>query len=174
VKRLSAVFFLLLFVLNFAGSYVYFATRLVQIKHEMRAALRLTPDDQLTRLELPVDAFNRPRVEENEIQVNGRMYDIARMEFQHEKVIVYCLHDEAEDNLLAFLDAVSHRAHQDTKPVPQPIQQFLSLTFLISEFHFVFLTTATSLQRSTHPLPAYTIELPVPCPPPQIANTALS
>jgi hypothetical protein len=174
VKRWFAILFLSFFALNFAGIYIYFAFRLVHIRQEMRAALRLTPDDQLTRMELTVDAFYRSRVDENEIQVNGRMYDIARITYQHKKVIVYCLHDEAEDSLLAFLDAVSNRAHQDTIPVPQSIQQFLSLTFLISEFHFMCLPTATASPEITYLVPAYTTELPVPCPPPQKTNTALS
>ncbi len=138
----------------------------------MRTALKSLPEEHLTKLVLTETEFKQSRIEEHEIKVGGRMYDIARAQVAGGKVIVWCLHDEAEDNLLAFLDAVSTRAHQDTKPVPQSIQQFLALTFIVTEFHFVFLTTATSLETAIQPLPAYTTELSVLCPPPQKAGIA--
>lgn len=167
VKRWAAILFLSFFILNFAGIYVYFAFRLIHIKREMRASLKAMPEESLTKLVLTEPEFSKSRVEEHEIKVNGRMYDIARVQFDNGNVTVWCLHDEAEDNLLAFLDAVSNRAHRDSNPVPASIQKFLSLTFLVPVFRFSFLSTVISKSETAYQLRFYSTWLTVHSPPPR-------
>jgi hypothetical protein len=167
VKRWFAILFLSFFALNFAGIYLYFAFRLVHIKHEMRAALKTKPEESLTKLVMTEAEFYRSRVEAHEIKVGGRMYDIARIEVNDGNVTVWCLHDEAEDSLLAFLDAVSSRAHQDSKPMPQSIHQFLSLTFLVPQFQFSFFSAVAAKSTIAYHLPQYAVSLAVLNPPPR-------
>lgn len=139
----------------------------MHIRNEMRAALKTMPEERLTKLVLTESDFFRSKVEEHEIKIDGRMYDIARLQYAGGKVIVWCLHDEAEDNLLAFLDAVSNRAHQDSTPVPQSILQFLSLTFLVPEFQLPLSYTAAAKTETTYRLPVYSILVPIQSPPPR-------
>jgi hypothetical protein len=47
--------------------------------------------------------------------------------------LVYALHDEAEDNLLALLNEMVKRSSKDKKPVPSQLIQLLSLQFVIIE-----------------------------------------
>ncbi len=133
----------------------------------MRAALQAMPQEDLTKLVLSEAEFIRARVEQHEIKVNGKMYDIARVMFENGNVTVWCLHDEAEDNLLAFLDAVSSRAHQDSSPLPQSIQQFLSLTFLIPEFQFPCVCYASAKAETAYRIAACSTSLSVQSPPPR-------
>lgn len=136
MKRWVAILFLSFFALNFAGIYVYFALRLIHIRQEMRAALKAMPSERLTKLEMTEAEFRQSRVEDHEIKVAGKMYDIARMEAENGNIIVWCLHDEAEDTLLGFLDAVTNRAHHDRQTLPPSVVEFLTLTYLISSFEF--------------------------------------
>lgn len=140
----------------------------MHIRHEMRAALKNMPEERLTKLVLAESEFFRSKVEEHELKVNGRMYDIARVQFHNGTVTVWCLHDEAEDNLMSFLDAVSNRAHQDSNPVPLSIQQFLSLTFLVPEFQLPLLCRAVAKAETAYHLPVYSVLLPVQSPPPRV------
>lgn len=84
----------------------------------MRAALKAMPEEHLMQLVLAETDFRASRVDEHEMKVNGKMYDIARFSIENGCVTVWCLHDEAEDNLLSFMDAMLRNLHQDTAPVP--------------------------------------------------------
>ncbi len=96
----------------------------------MRAALKDLPKEKLEVFSMNQQEFKDVLVDEHEIKVEGRMYDIARIESDHQRVIVYAVHDEAEDNLLSFLDEIAKRPLQDKKSPPSQILQFIALTFL--------------------------------------------
>jgi hypothetical protein len=130
VKRVAVIFFLSLLLVQVGGCYIYFVGRLAAIRAEMREQLKFLPEEQLTRFQFTPEGFLKARVENHEIKVAGKMYDIARVTEQGDQVIVLALHDEAEDNLLAFLSEMVSRSANDKKPVPVEIEQLLTLSFL--------------------------------------------
>jgi hypothetical protein len=130
VKKLISIAFLSILLLQVAGSYVYFVVRLTAIRQEMREELKHKPDEQLTLLTLSDDEYRKAKVNDHEVKVNQKMYDIARIVVQNDKVLVYALHDEAEDNLLALLHEMVTRSSKDKKPVPSQLIQLLTLMFL--------------------------------------------
>jgi len=105
-RKPVSVFLVCLFLAHFAGFYVYFVVQLREVRIEMRAQLKTTPEDQLEIIKLSVEDFKKTLVEEHEIKVNNKMYDIARIKNEGDTVLVYCIHDEAEDSLLALLDKI--------------------------------------------------------------------
>lgn len=123
-------FFLLLFFLQAAGGYVYFWARLGSIRQEMRQQLSHRPDDQLTLLVLTHEEFKRVKVDDHEVKVDGKMYDIARMVLKNDTIKIYALHDQAEDNLIAFLNELIRRSTTDKKQVPSQLVQLASLVFI--------------------------------------------
>lgn len=127
-----------LFALQFAGLYGYFGARLIAIRKEMKALLNRLPESELEKIEVSAKAFQSIDINEGEIELNGKMYDIARIEKHDDQYVLFALHDEHEDNLLSLLDEMIKRSGNDKKPVPSQIFQFLSLVFLPVENHFVF------------------------------------
>jgi hypothetical protein len=65
-----------------------------------------------------VPDFERHLVDGHELDLDGKMYDIARLLREQDCVSVWALHDEAEDDLLAFLATVVQRHRADKKTVP--------------------------------------------------------
>jgi hypothetical protein len=118
VKRIGSILFLAILVASMLGPYGYFMVRLRQIRQEMRAALRTQPDDKLEVLQLSQSEYQMARVDEHEIKVHDRMYDIARVEQKGEMVMIYCLHDQDEDSLLSLLDSILKNAGKDKRSVP--------------------------------------------------------
>lgn len=114
-----------------AGCYVYFITRLTAIRIEMREHLKLLPEDQLIRLTLTKEEYRSAKVDDHEVIVNGKMYDIARVEQHGNQILVLGIHDEAEDNLLTFLEEMVARSTNDKKPIPTQLSQLLTLTFIL-------------------------------------------
>jgi hypothetical protein len=76
-------------------------------------------------------------VEDHEVRVDGRMYDIAFVEEVAGNKIVYAMHDEKEDNLLALLSFVLDTP-VDKKQIPVVIQQFISLLFIPADIGISF------------------------------------
>ena len=96
----------------------------------MKAELMKLPTEKLELIKLTSADFKKAHVEEHEIKVNGKMYDIARIEITGDDYFVYCLHDKGEDSLLAFLDKMLSLPLKDKKALPQ-VLKFASLTFLL-------------------------------------------
>lgn len=137
-----------------AGVYVYFIARLYDIKAEMRLALKAKPAEELEVLELTVAGFQQARVDEHEIEVRGNMYDIARIEKKGNNLVIYCLHDEAEDNLLSLLDSMLKNASKDKKQVPVNGMLFLLAFVAKADLQISALSSIAS-----HPCTFYSISL---------------
>ncbi|MEQ1586179.1 MAG: hypothetical protein ABL895_09895 [Cyclobacteriaceae bacterium] len=133
MKKLIGITLLCLLLLQAAGCYVYFIARLTAIRIEMREQLKTLPDHELTLLTFTQEEFRKAKENDHEVKVNGKMHDIARIVMQGNKLLVYAIHDEAEDNLLSFLDEMVKRSTNDKKPVPSQLVQLLTLVFISDE-----------------------------------------
>lgn len=133
MKKIIGIVFLAILLLQVAGSYVYFIVRLSGIRQEMREQLKGKPDDELTLLTFTHEQFKNSKVDDHEVKVNGKMYDIARIEVRGDQVLVYALHDEAEDSLLTLLNEMVKRTEKDKKPVPHSLLHLITLQFVVFE-----------------------------------------
>lgn len=133
MKKLLTIFFVGIILTQVVGCYVYFASRLISIRHEMREQLKLLPDEELAKFIFTEAEFRQAKVNDHEIKVDGKMHDIARIESKEGQLYVYAVHDEAEDNLLAFLSEIASRSSKDKKPVPSQLLKLISLQFVYAE-----------------------------------------
>jgi mRNA-degrading endonuclease YafQ of YafQ-DinJ toxin-antitoxin module len=133
MKKIIGIAFLVILLLQVSGSYVYFIVRLSGIRQEMREQLKDKADDELTLLTFTHDEFKIKKADDHEVKVNGKMYDIARVEVKGDQVLVYALHDEAEDNLLTLLNEMVKRSEKDKKPVPHSLLHLITLQFVVFE-----------------------------------------
>ena len=118
--------------MNFSGFYCFFILQLSLNHREMRERIKTLPPEQLEKMTFRVDEFEKVKVDDHEIRVNGKMYDIARVEKTEDLIIVYALHDENEDDLLALLGFFLS-SPVDKKEMPPQIGEFLSLIFIPEE-----------------------------------------
>lgn len=120
-----------LLLAHFSGYYIYFVVRMGQIRTEARKQLRHLPANQLTKFEFNEADFRSVRVDDQEIKVDGKMYDIAVIEKSGNLLTVYAKHDKAEDDLLAFFKEVFDQASNDTQTSPSSLTKFMSLSYLV-------------------------------------------
>jgi hypothetical protein len=167
MKRFPTLVILFTFSLNFLGFYAYYAFRLVEIRREMKAQLQFLPEEQLNRFVFSTTEYEEVKRGDDEIQVEGRMYDIARMEIQADSVLVFALHDEAEDNLISFIQTIVKRSASDKKPLPSTVVDFFSLVYLLPDLAWVGMTVE-KIKGNTQHLLVYTSFYPgLHSPPPQ-------
>jgi hypothetical protein len=134
MKRFLSIIVITVFTLHFAGFYVYYAIRLLHIRQEMRNDLNKMPLHELQKLTLSADEYERSKVGDDEVKLAGKMYDIAQIERVDNQIVIYAVHDEAEDSLLAFLNTVIKRGENDKKPLPQGLLALAGLQYLPSIF----------------------------------------
>jgi hypothetical protein len=131
MKRWMALFLFLLVWIQVAGIYLFFVVRLAQVHEESRDRLKEKPLEELERLELTEAEYAEARVNDREVKLNGKMYDIGRMEREPGKVILYAEQDEAEDDLLAFVEEIWKNSQQDQKPVPSFVTHLFTSIYLL-------------------------------------------
>lgn len=170
MRRGFSITLLLLVLINLVGPYAYFAYRVVQIKREMRALLTTLPDEELERIILTPEAFKKAQVEEHEIKVEGKMFDVARTReidgFSH----VYGVYDNDEDNLLSFLNAVLNNLQKDSASSPPSFSFFSVLQYLPESFDYTSYADAVTITAYTAYTRTITEYIPVlDSPPPQIS-----
>lgn len=121
---------LTILLVNTTGFYVYYIIALQRIHKEMRVQLSTLPDEKLSRLVLPRDIYEASLVGDDEIKLKGRMYDIARSTIAKDTVIVFALHDEKEENLLAFANEIISKPFKQDSNVTGSVLHFIALVFL--------------------------------------------
>ncbi|MFN8342847.1 MAG: hypothetical protein U0V64_14385 [Cyclobacteriaceae bacterium] len=148
LKRGFSILLLTVLLAHLAGFYAYLAIRLAEIRREMLTELRDRHPDQLQSIHLTAAQLEEALVEEDEMKLNGRMYDIAAIQKTGDRVVVLCLHDEKEDSLLSLLDGIIQNATRDKKPVPPSVLGLLSLTAEIPS-HLVIQVEVLSGENNT-------------------------
>lgn len=102
----------------------------------MHARIRTLPAEQLAVITLSFEKFEEAIEDEHEIEYEGKMYDVARVEKRGGQILVYCLHDETEESILAFLDKVLV-SPLNGEQTPASLIQFFSLTYIPEFWNFL-------------------------------------
>lgn len=168
MKKGYGIVLLSLLFLQFGGGYVYFVGRLSSIRMEMREQLKTLPDHELTLLTLSESDYKKSKVDDHEVKVEGKMYDIARIERKNGTVLIFAKHDAAEDNLLSFLQEVLHRATTDKKPLPHRFIQLLTLQFILVENEFPKNTSVSVMHATSYTNALYAYSTRIDSPPPRV------
>jgi hypothetical protein len=146
VRKYSSILFLILLLANGLGFYVFYVLQLHQIKIEMRESLKAFPNEKLDILELSELEYEEAIVEEDEIQVEGKMYDVARVAHGNGTVKVYCLHDVKEDNLMLLGEIISQPMSEKHR-IPPVFIAYLALMFITPATIFDLVTASSDIQR---------------------------
>lgn len=156
-----------MFLTHFIGFYAYFVVRQAQIRQEMREMIGSLPADQFEIFELEIEEYEKIKVNDHEVRIDGKMYDHSTPKIENGKIILYAKHDKAEDSLIGFINGVVNKAANDSKPVPSVLINFFSL-------HFIPVNTLEMPQppESTKIIDGFEVHLlsphyPVVSPPPQ-------
>jgi len=116
------------------GYYIAFRVRQQELKSEVRVYLQSHKhDSHLTHLEFPAqngkiihDKFEWK--EKDEFSFEGSMYDVIEMKVEKDKVILTCLEDKGENDLLKTFKQIQKQENRG-KSRSTAALQFLSLVY---------------------------------------------
>jgi hypothetical protein len=152
LKRIYAIFFLLIFSFQMAGFYVFFKVRQNQIRKEIKRALKKTvPRDELVIITVSPENTHELRWEKShEFELKGRMYDVLLTEYKADGSIAYhCIDDKQETVLFAQLDEHVKRTMDSESGKKGNGYEFFKQIFLLSESNFFNNTTTTTSIRNS-------------------------
>jgi hypothetical protein len=138
MKRYAAAICFVLMLVNGTVYYLYFSIQQIAIKTEKNRQLKITPISKLDKLEISLQQFEEAKVEENEIRVGGRMFDVAKViQANDDQLILYGMFDNDEDDLLAFLECLTADDKQGCAPA-----------FVLSSMHLFFELPLSEVYKS--------------------------
>src|SRR5689334_23930652 len=97
MKRSFSALMVLVFLLHFAGFYLYFMVRLQSVRAEAGELLKSKP--ALQTIVLSQEAYQLAQVDDHEIEWQGGRYDIANITYQGDNVILKAVLDKNETEL---------------------------------------------------------------------------
>ena len=126
-------------------------------------------EENLVKISMSPAQYQTAKTGEDEMEWQGSMYDVARVEISTNRILVFALRDEAETNLVAFLKSLVNTAQKDDASPPASLTQFTSLIFTLpAEFD---LSTLFSVIDNTHfiffQIHPYSIVAELATPPPK-------
>jgi hypothetical protein len=167
VRKSSAIIFLVLLLANGLGFYVHYVLELWQIKKEMREILRTLPDETLEVLTLTVEQYQDALVEDWEIKVDGKMYDVARVSREDGVIKVFCLHDAKEDNLFLLLGEIVAKPLHNNHKIPLIAVAYFSLIFIAATTFTLMVPVEYTNRLTFYQFSATTSYLEISLPPPR-------
>jgi hypothetical protein len=157
MKKLISILLALCFLIHFVGYYAYFAGRLNEIHSQVKRTKSKLPENQLTRLLIPVADQNSYYLESDEIEFQGKMYDVVRSARQGNVMVIFAIHDTEEDNLLSFIGAVVSTIDSDQSEVPVGFTAFFNLQYIsacaliLPALNFQYQKNLTAYFLKSHP-----------------------
>jgi hypothetical protein len=148
VKKIASAFLLSVVLFNTAGFYLYCAFKVYRIHEEMRATLKSLPDNELQVVIRSMSDFDEMVGDEDEIRIDDRMFDIAKIEFSEQGVKLYGKYDDQESDLLSLAKKVLISPVSKNGSMPDCVLDFITLAFIVPQnsvnlnrIHFVLKPT---------------------------------
>ena len=135
MRKLLAIVVVFLFAFQTGGFLILFELQKYSIRNEIKNKIKQgLPEEELVVFRIPVEeqeSFlkNFMFFDENEFRIEGKMYDVVKVETNTDFIFYYCVSDEKESMLFANLDT-SVRKTMDNSPSNQnQVRNFSSFIF---------------------------------------------
>jgi hypothetical protein len=142
-----------LLLLQAGGLLLFYEVEQVYARWEMAEAMEEAslPQEQIT---LTAGEYNKCKIGDDELRLNGKMYDIRSVKKVDGKVIVTAVCDEYEGRVLDRISRVLMGHDDGGKAIPSPLLELLSFVYLVPAsytipFHFFESTEAFSYVNVT-------------------------
>jgi hypothetical protein len=144
----------------------YLMIRQMLIWEEMHQQ-SLINTDKIERLEFSATFFQTLFHDQipDEFELHGYMYDLIRVERSPRKVVVFAVHDCAEEELISFMRSIV--SPKSSKPLPAVMMNTLTLQYLPSFFSVDFKLNLVSEHQVRYLLKHHSSFFSILTPPPK-------
>jgi hypothetical protein len=136
--------FLLIPVLLHAGGMLLICI-LLQVNVQLEAFKTLKkPETHLEKLTLTIDEYRQSRIDEHEVKVNGKMYDVKEKIFHKNHVVLLAFHDVKEENVISVIGNCFSGSRSSNKQIPAHVLKLLVSVYTLPGFAVSFLELKVS------------------------------
>jgi hypothetical protein len=165
VKRIGVFFVTAAICIQFSGMYCFFFFCMLQIRVSVEEKLAGSLEN-LEKVNLSILDYEELRIDESEILLEGKLYDVAALEIYNDSVTLYVLHDEEEENLLALMDSFIEKNNQRQKS-SRVLLKYISSLYLASSFTLPFDNVEDVCPQSLNDDPYLSVSPSIATPPPK-------
>lgn len=128
MKRLFSFLFLIVFIWQLAGFYIYFEIESYHVRKEIKRLIKHSlPQNQFKQFNFTNQEFrDLTWINEHEFKMNERLYDVVKKNKSNVGFSVYCIDDIQETVLFAQLDEAT-LSNLNNQPEKAPIKSFVKL-----------------------------------------------
>jgi hypothetical protein len=128
VKRLISFLFLIIFIWQLAGFFIYFEIERFHVRKDIKRAIKHSlHQNQYKQFNFTNQEFrDLTWINEHEFKMNGRLYDVVKKNKLNIGFSVYCIDDIQETLLFAQLDEATV-SNLNNQPENAPLNSFLKL-----------------------------------------------
>jgi hypothetical protein len=128
VKRLFSFLFLIVFIWQLAGFFIYFEFERYHVRKEIKRAIKHSlPQNEFKQFNFTIKEYNDLTwINEHEFKMNGRLYDVVKKNKSNVGFCLSCIDDIQETVLFAQLDKAT-AANLNNQPEKAPMKSFVKL-----------------------------------------------
>ncbi len=138
------------------------------LKAEMHAEIK-KGSMKFEHLSLSLSDFHKALVDEGELLLNGKMYDIKTKVVRNNRVLLAVVNDTREENVIQEMKDFLHRSCRSNKSLPEKSVQLFLLSYIgASHTGFLFSDFCTDLSSTDHTIFFINSSDEVSTPPPKL------
>jgi hypothetical protein len=128
VKRLFSFLFLIVFIWQLAGFFIYFEIERYHVRKYIKRAIKQSlPQNQYKQFNFTNEEFkDLTWINEHEFKMNGRLYDVVKKNKSNVVFSVSCIDDIQETVLFAQLDEATV-SNLNNQPEKAPLKSFVKV-----------------------------------------------
>ena len=128
MKRLFSFLFLIVFIWQLAGFFIYFEIERYHVRKDIKRAIKYSlPQNEFKQFNFTNAEFNELTwINDHEFKMNGRLYDVLKKYKSNVGFSVSCIDDIQETALFAQLDEAT-AANMNNQPEKAPLKLFVKL-----------------------------------------------
>ena len=124
------------------GLLLIYEVRQCFTQYEMLELINNSKKKQETFLLTPAE-FKNKRINNHEIYIDGKLYDIVSKKHSEKNIQILAIHDSEEENIISNIKIAINRHTNQNKALPETITGMNTMLFIDQEalcFHFFFLS----------------------------------
>jgi hypothetical protein len=165
LKKIFAVFVLLILLFNSMGYYFLFELNKYQVQKSIQHhPERKSPAFCILRIPEPENNPSFSRIDKKEIRFQGKMYDIIKEVRNNNTTLFYCIRDTREDNLLAAMKRLTH-----DKFLLSLLNHIISVAPLPDYPEEIAVLASSTISFYSFQSPLCSSQLPTWSPPPEVS-----
>ena len=111
------------------GLLLFYQVQQYFVQYRMQQALNCNTS-RFQKLTLTLDDFQNSKINNNEISLNGKMYDIKSIKTSDDTVELIVLNDTEEESIIEIIKRIVGNENQQNRVLPNKLIQLLSLIYL--------------------------------------------